>query len=462
MSKYGDLNKDPEVSTAITVLTDMVVGVGFYTQMPEEEEQGDEHPNKAVVDEWAENENLDELLSQIVRLRYEYGFCPVERLSQNRWKVLQPEYFFCHWDQKGNLKSYSQRKSESDSALATWSLNQIVRFVRKESPANPYGEALVDPIAQQIEARNEINSSLPDVIGNIAYPFRLFRGDTDAIRDVLYDQVTGRDVFENVFIGNVREDQMSVSEVATDPRFNPTPMLEHMDFQISEGLFAPLLMYLRNATEASATKMLEAIDRHIEGEQRYVKRRVERFMFQPLVGDPVPRLMWGSPEPQMEEVSLTDIATLLMSSVPRIMSVPEARTLLRGYVDLEDGPLDEEQPEQELPVQPFQQLPFNQRKGLDMSLATLQQAFDTKKLSLTETFREAHHVLDAYIDKEKQKALGLMSESMRRQLTKLSPETETYFSILRNELFNAFREKVLPLDVKVGAGRDRNFKVTVE
>jgi hypothetical protein len=335
--------------------------------------------------------------------------------------------------------------------------------VRKESPSNPYGEALVDPIVRQVQARNNINEELPDVIGNIAYPFRVYRADTNAIRDVLYSQVTTRDSYENVFVGNVKAEEMEIHEVATDPRFNPTPMLEHMDFQISEGLFAPLLMYLRNATEASATKMLEAIDRHIEGEQRYVKRRVERFMFTPLVGDPVPHLMWGSPEPTMEEVSLTDISQLIMSTVPRTISVPEMRNILRQYIDLEEGPLDEEQPlEPQMPQQPFQQLPFNQRKGLDMSLATLQQAFDTKKLSLTETFKEAHHVLDSYISREKQEALRLMSESMRKQLTRLSPETESYFAILRNELFNEFREKVLPLNVSVDADRDRNFKVTIK
>jgi hypothetical protein len=65
--------------------------------------------------------------------------------------------------------------------------------------------------------------------------------------------------------------------------------------------------------------MLESVDRHVAGVQRYVKRRVEAEIFRPLVEaaslTEVPRLNWGMPRTKLDDLTLDDIASLVKNYV---------------------------------------------------------------------------------------------------------------------------------------------------
>jgi hypothetical protein len=74
-----------------------------------------------------------------------------------------------------------------------------------------------------------------------------------------------------------------------------------------------MLDYLKSANLASADKMVEVIQRHVEGRQRYLKRMVEHEIYEWHLrkkgweGE-VPALNFGAPKTGLEEL---DIATFL-------------------------------------------------------------------------------------------------------------------------------------------------------
>ena len=64
---------------------------------------------------------------------------------------------------------------------------------------------------------------------------------------------------EALFFGNVNPDEIRVDTIGIDPQARFIPYIELIYYQICEGLHAPLLLYLKNATEASATLMMESV-----------------------------------------------------------------------------------------------------------------------------------------------------------------------------------------------------------
>ena len=95
MNKYEDLNKDSAVSTAITMKAGMIAGVGFHTEMPTDitTTPDVDHPQIVKLNDYLELINMDEFGELVVRTAHEKGFCPVERLSDDTFKVLPPESF---------------------------------------------------------------------------------------------------------------------------------------------------------------------------------------------------------------------------------------------------------------------------------------------------------------------------------------------------------------------------------
>jgi len=318
MSKYDDWANDAEASIAINVLTDIIARVGYYTEMGEEvpEEQRETHKHKKKIDEYGEAINLDEKMAQIEMEKLQKGFCPVERLEDYDLKILPPETFYIYRDKLGNVLKYQQERSVNE-VIATWEgddINDIILFFHRRTTSWPYGKSLVEPIGPLIAERDQMNEDMPKAVHRWAYPIPVMRTSRD--KSNLQKAFEDRDIDDWVFIGNVNPDEFGMETLAIDPQARFIPYIELIYYQICEGLHAPLLLYLKSATEASATVMMESVDRLVGGEQRYNKRRMERYFFEPQVGNPTPRVVWGQPKTGLEEISGTDIAALLPHLAP--------------------------------------------------------------------------------------------------------------------------------------------------
>jgi len=345
MGKYDEWCNDPEANIAFNVLSDIIAGVGLHTEMPEEEK---DTKNKQIIDKYIDTVNLDEDLQEITMAMLQKGFAPVERLSNYDLKLLPPETFYVWRTRRGHIYRYTQEKPEHN-VIAVWEdpkwkqqlesvkesyskddykkleswvpgnwgrgsydaapLDDIIMFFHRRTPNWPYGKSLVDPIGDLLTQRQKMNRDMPKAVHRWAYPipFVYTRGSSEDLKK----QCVDRDIDEWVFVGNVDKEDVWMDSLSVDPQARFIPYIELIWYQICEGLHAPLLLYLKNATEASATVMMESVDRLVNGIQTYLKKRVEKYLFEPQVGLPCPLMRWGAPKTGLEDITFTDLSSIL-------------------------------------------------------------------------------------------------------------------------------------------------------
>lgn len=424
MQNYEAWASDTEVNMAINVLTD-VIAPGFYTEMPEKEDSKGKkdvkdvkHPSLRVVDEYSEAVNLDEDLSEIVNQMLSKGFAPTEKVvgydGQTDLKILPSETFYMYRDKKGTVLKYTQEETYN-SPIATWKggeMEDIILFIHRKTPRRPYGFALVEPIGSLVDGRNALNEDVIKGVHRWANPIPIM--ETSKSKDAstaLKSAIEDRDVDEWILAYNVQKDELRWNTLTVDPSTRFIPYVELIYYQICEGLHAPLLLYLKNATEASATVMMESVDRLVSGVQRYVKRRVERYLFEPLTGKPVPRLVWGKPVTGLEKVTLTELAALINGQG---LAYNQKEDLLRQFgiklpePDWKSGPPvptitpfgggnkpfgGSEKPKNE--VSP--EFLVEKLNDLGTALGIISANFDEGKLSITDVMKMAQRTIEAHI-----------------------------------------------------------------
>lgn len=430
MGKYEEWANDPEANIAFNVLTDIIAGVGYYTEMPEDVDEN--HKNKQKIDEYGETVNLDEDLQEIVMTMLQKGFCPVERKKNYDLKILPPETFYIYKTKRGDVYRYTQERSRGD-VITSWertdwkemlgrckesykqeelekllkfespdktgNFEDIILFFHRKTTGWPYGKSLVEPIGPLLDERTQMNEDMPKAVHRWAYPIPVMQ--TSGSKTALQDACEDRDIDDWIFIGNVEEGEVRFDTIAIDPQARFIPYIELIYYQICEGLHAPLLLYLKNATEASATVMMESVDRLVNGIQTYVKRRVEKYLFAPQVGKPVPRLIWGQPKTGLEEITLTDVAAIINS--PKVPDNQAQYILKQFFSDLPDPEYTKEQPQ--LPFQPFQkakpEIPVEQMlerlNDVETGLNIIAENYSERKISITEACRLADRTITVHM-----------------------------------------------------------------
>ena len=427
MSNYEEWANDPEANIAFNVLTDIVAGVGYYTEMPEG--TSEEHKNKQKIDDYGEDINLDEKITEIEMVKLQKGFCPVEILDDWDLKLLPPETFYIWKNKKGHIYRYTQERHIGD-VINVWQekgwqkqlqyyealypkeefkelmafeakdaepLESIMLFYHRKTTSRPYGKSLTEPIGSLLDERAQMNKDMPKAIHRWAYPLPVV--STSREKTALQTAFTDRDVDEAIFIGNVNPDEFKMDTLAIDPQARFIPYIELIYYQICEGLHAPLLLYLKNATEASATVMMESVDRLVNGEQRYNKRRMERYLFKPQVKDPVPRVVWGQPKTGLEDVTIADIAALCPYLAPN-----QQQELFQQYgIQLSEP--EWPKPPPQLPPQPFMkpqpQMPNEHvlEKVYDMqtSLSIIETNYTEKRINLIKAMQMGGKVIEVHL-----------------------------------------------------------------
>ena len=260
---------DSEVHAAVNVLADMSVGVGYFTECENDRA-------KEIVDKFAADVGLDQILLNVVKSKLIYGFCPVERYLVKgppkgvlRLKILPSRTVKVKRDRKGKILGYKQTLNGHS---VNFRVKELVWFVYNQVGTGPYGTSIIAPILSLVKAKKQTHIDMPKIIHRYSSPLTVWEtaGDINALKDA----VTSREANEDIFLGHVGKDDVRFKTVELDPRGRFMEYINDVNQSILEGLQAPLLHYLRNATEASATKMLEVIDRHVQGIQQYVKRVV--------------------------------------------------------------------------------------------------------------------------------------------------------------------------------------------
>ena len=321
--------RDPTCKASVDLLASATVGMGFYTTVNEGYEKAEEA--KDVVDKFNEDVNLDALLNDMAKVLIACGndfwlkitperledlhrlpIDAVEKVVLNPIKELKVPY---------KVESYKLRNSYGGKelrpeAVIHWRIN----YIGSEGFGIGILQVLLHTLTINSDKRpsyawmkSKIEKILPKIFEKYAGPdvLALLEGAKDGTIKKFEKAIKNRPEEGAWLFYNRKGD---IKPVTIDPRARFEFYIDHIINQFYLGCETPLprLFSTPGFTEASANAALDLQDMLIKPIQRYIKRQVERDIFDVVLAqagfNPAEaqiRLNWGSPE--VPEVEMADM-----------------------------------------------------------------------------------------------------------------------------------------------------------
>lgn len=341
--------RDPTCKSSVDLLAASTVGMGFYTTVDEKYVKASEA--KACVDAFCENVNLDKLLNDMAKNLIACGNDFWLRLSPSKLTDVLRLPIDAVWRiEMGNVDGFriphevtgykikplyaSAQVSQgqdvlSPGALIHWQFNPLV--------PSGFGVGLLQVLLHTLTVNSDkrpafaamkakIERLMPKVIEKYAGP-DVIVGLPGAKPETIqkFEKAVKNRPEEGAWLFHGQKDA-TVTPVSIDPRaVGFANYIDHMVNQFYLGCETPLprLFSTPGFTEASANAALELQDMLIRPVQRYVKRQVEREIFQKVLlqngFDSVKagaRLNWGSPV--QPELLMSELIAAATAPVPLI------------------------------------------------------------------------------------------------------------------------------------------------
>jgi len=371
---------DLATRASIDFLADQVAGQGFYTTFNEKyQEKSDGKTAKEIVDEFCDRIGLDEVLQESSRYLVGWGnvfwwvgnsqrldflkTVPLEIIKENGIK----------FDEQGNLDrielDWRREPAKIDGS-------EIIHLPYNVMTASPLGVGILQSLCTPLsigggevrepfyQIKGKIHSGMADTIYTFGGPNELYSlpGVTkEKLQEFisLYRNAPRRG--QRIFINPASGSKAEVTPIVAEGFRGTEFYVQTLEDEFVLGLQTPLakLVTKTGFTEASANAALEIAERRVSAIQRFLKRGVERFLFDRVITaaglDPAQaqvRLNWGMPE-QLDYEKLTGLLAQLVQLArdrPDVISVEELRKILRDIAKL---PLEEapEVPSQVLKVE---------------------------------------------------------------------------------------------------------------
>jgi len=321
--------RDPTCKASVDLLASATVGMGFYTTVNEEYERAKEAKN--IVDKFNEDVNLDALLNDMAKVLIACGndfwlkitpeslqdlhrlpIDAVEKVVQGSIGDLKVPY---------KVKSFKLRSSYGGKelrpeAVIHWRINYI--------GSEGFGIGILQVLLHTLKInsdkrpayawmKSKIEKILPKIFEKYAGPdvLALLEGaKEDTIKK--FERAIKNRPEEGAWLFYNRKGD--IKPVTIDPRARFEFYIDHIINQFYLGCETPLprLFSTPGFTEASANAALDLQDMLVKPIQRYIKRQVERDIFDVVLRqagfEPAKaqvRLNWGSPE--LPEIDIADM-----------------------------------------------------------------------------------------------------------------------------------------------------------
>jgi hypothetical protein len=360
---------------SIDFLADQVAGQGFYTTYNEEyQEKSEGKTAKEIVDAFCERVSLDERLQETSR--YLVGWGNVFWWVGNKTRIdflrtIPLEIIKDRGLKIGEDGFVEEFKLDWDRDLKEISGSELIHLPYNVMSASPLGLGILHSLCAPLalgngetresfyQIKGKIHSGMADTISTFGAPNELWSFPglkkemlQQAQSDIKRIPRRGARFVYNPPAGS----EAKVVQVVAERMRGLDFYVETLDDEFVLGLQTPLakLVTKTGFTEASANAALEIAERRVGALQRFLKRGVERYLFDPVVAaaglDPSKaqvRLNWGMPESlDYEKLSkILNQVTELVKVNPAVIGVTELRKVLRDVAKL---PLEEKDPEAEM------------------------------------------------------------------------------------------------------------------
>jgi len=361
---------DLAARASIDFLADQIAGMGFSTTMNEEyTEQGDGKTAKEIVDEFCEEHGLDEVLQESARYLVGWGnvFWWVGNPKKIEFlRLVPPEIIRDNGIKFGDNGQLERIELDWKRQPQQIPGDELIHLAYNVLTAKPLGLGILQSLCTPLDIGD----------GETREPFYQVKGKIHSgMADVIYQWGAPNELWS--FPGLSREKlQEYLAQIKTIPRrgarfiFNPpvgseakvqpvvAERMRGLDFYVESledefvlGLQTPLAKLITKTgfTEASANAALEITEHRVLALQRFLKRGVERHLFDRVVAqaglDPKQaqvRLNWGIPETlDYEKLTalLSQLVLILRDIGPNVITPAELRKILRDVAKL---PLEEE------------------------------------------------------------------------------------------------------------------------
>jgi hypothetical protein len=323
--------RDPTCKASVDLLAASAVGMGFYTTVNEAYERADEA--KRVVDRFNENVNLDALFCDMGRILIACGnefwlkITP-ERLSElHRLPINAVERIEQSYIQDGTLKipykveGYKLRQSYGGETLRP---ETIIHWKINSLGFSGFGTGVLQVLLHSLTFQSDRRPA-----------FAWMKAKIERVMPKIFEKYAGPDVlallekadestiqkFEKAIKSRSEEGAWlfysgkgDIKPLTLDPRARFEYYIEHIINQFYLGCETPLprLFSTPGFTEASAKAALDLQSMLIKPIQRYIKRQVEREIFNPVLAqagfnpaEAQVRLNWGSEK--VPEIVMADM-----------------------------------------------------------------------------------------------------------------------------------------------------------
>jgi len=367
---------DLAARASIDFLADQIAGMGFCSTMNEEyTEQSEGKTAKEIVDEFCEEHGFDEVMQESARYLVGWGnvFWWVGNPRKIEFLRLVPPEIIkdngIKFDSEGRLERIELDWKRTPQQISG---DELIHLAYNVLTAKPLGIGILQSLCTPLDVgdgetrepfyqiRAKIHSGMAETIYTFGAPNELwsFPGlNKEKLQEYLAQIKTtprrgARFVF-NPPVGSEAKVQTIVAERMRGLDF----YVETLEDEFVLGLQTPLAKLITKTgfTEASANAALEIAEQRVLALQRFLKREVERHLFDRVVAqaglDPKQaqvRLNWGMPETlDYDKLTalLSQLVLILRDIGPNVITPAELRKILRDVAKL---PLEEEIKPQEL------------------------------------------------------------------------------------------------------------------
>jgi len=300
---------DTMARSAMDFLAEQVAGPGFYTTAEEPEA-------KALVDDFCAAVNLDELLLSTAREVVAFGNCFWERISpvwlENVKLLPVVSVEAVERSPEGAVKGFRQTRAYGGGLLGP---EQVIHWRWNPVNAEGLGSGLMRSLCEGLQtSTGEVRPAAADMKARmekaIIEQFEKFSGPTELWTFKNLD-AAGLQEYANVLKKIPAKGARLAYNDEAEIKQAVVPMgrgwESHVECIVNGFLLGletpiPRLFTTPGFTEASARAALEAAERKVMSLQRFIKRTIEREVFNPIVeqaGYKPPeakvRLNWGQP-----------------------------------------------------------------------------------------------------------------------------------------------------------------------
>lgn len=321
LESYRKYYERDVVGLSIDALSEMTVGNGIFNTV---EDESDPKQKAALneINKLCEKIRLDERLFNIDVSINVFGFAPVERIVRrgppgglSGLLCLDPPSVKYKITKHGEFMEFQQIISGAVNEILKFKPEEIIWFTNGNAGNNAdygYGVSMIKRVLPLLAIRDTVVENINGIMKNQAVPPTLWKvknqNDSETLRALLNEAHNqGEDLI--LYPGdNVEHDIIKL-----DTRAHYWEYVEYIDALIFQGLNSPMLNYIGNANLASSDNIMNAIQRHVEGRQRYLKRMIEHEVYKfhlerkGLSTDVIPTLNFGVPKTGLEDVNIADL-----------------------------------------------------------------------------------------------------------------------------------------------------------